>query len=91
MAATVTTFSKAYRLAFDTQSFTGSVLDVDTTLALIANAQATVKATAVGGTTNALACTCNYGADGLLDIYSWDAAGSAAAAASNVMWMALGS
>ncbi len=70
-------------------TFTGTDTDIDTGLTTISQVVVTVKDTnqAAG---DAAYVTVDHGADGLLDVYAWDDAGSAASNACTIYWIAIG-
>lgn len=77
------------KVRFGEAAVTGSLADIDTGLRVIHHAVANVKI-ATQGAGEAAYLTLDYGADGLLDIYAWDDAGSAATVAATVEWLAVG-
>lgn len=68
---------------------TGTDTDIDTGLTTIVEVFVSLKDTTQGAG-DAAYVTYDHGADGLLDLYCWDDAGSAASNAATVAWLALG-
>lgn len=83
------------KVAYGSAAVTGSLLDIDTGLALIENVQVSLKQTTAG--VGNVFVTANHGSDGLLDLYVWKPTSSddntliAGSAPATVYWTAHGS
>lgn len=90
MAYTITTFSGAKRLSFQAATITGSTVNLNTGLNTIENVQACVKVAAQAAGDPGYVTVNFSGTDGLVNVYAWDDAGSAAANAKPILLIVIG-